>query len=377
MTTRGKNDPASPPEAHDLDNSRKTVLFVGTIPPPIGGVSVHVLRLMTLAARRGWNVRLLDLHPVRGKNSPGPCLPATFKRRAVAVLLLWRMLLTGRETVIHYHASRLRTFLALNLPVVFARRSGCRILTLHSGDVTRDLGRLGALSRLTLRRVLRRYDIVISVGKAIATAIEPYLDAGCRSLTIPAFIAPPDRTAADRSPHPAADVNGQAVPTIVCSGYGTPLYNWDEVLTAIDECPASWRWTCCFYTTFERPYYDRIRQELDRRSNVAYLENLAPEAFLTVLSGGAVFLRPTRTDGDAVSVREAIAMGVPCVASDVVERPSEVILYRLGDKAGLRESLLTAVGQCAGPRPGGRDFGQSVIDLYESALPASRVPDAG
>ena len=34
-----------------------------------------------------------------------------------------------------------------------------------------------------------------------------------------------------------------------------------------------------------------------------------------------VLLKPTNTDGDAISVREALYLGVPVVASDVVERP--------------------------------------------------------
>ena len=43
--------------------------------------------------------------------------------------------------------------------------------------------------------------------------------------------------------------------------------------------------------------------------------------FIPVLRLTDVLLKPTNTDGDAISVREALYLGVPVVASDVVERP--------------------------------------------------------
>jgi glycosyltransferase involved in cell wall biosynthesis len=44
-----------------------------------------------------------------------------------------------------------------------------------------------------------------------------------------------------------------------------------------------------------------------------------------------IFLRPTRSDGDANSIREALYLGVPVIASDCVERPDQVLTFRTGD----------------------------------------------
>ena len=44
-----------------------------------------------------------------------------------------------------------------------------------------------------------------------------------------------------------------------------------------------------------------------------------------------VFIRPTRSDGDSVSVREALSLGTPCLTTDVVHRPEGVYLYPTGD----------------------------------------------
>ena len=56
-----------------------------------------------------------------------------------------------------------------------------------------------------------------------------------------------------------------------------------------------------------------------------------------------VFVRPTYFDGDASSVREALALGVPVVASDTDFRPEGVLVFRRGDVDALSEALRLAL----------------------------------
>ena len=52
---------------------------------------------------------------------------------------------------------------------------------------------------------------------------------------------------------------------------------------------------------------------------------------LSVLDNTKVLLRLTKTDGDSVSVKEALDFGASVIASDVCPRPSDVILVSLED----------------------------------------------
>ncbi|HME90949.1 MAG TPA: glycosyltransferase, partial [Myxococcaceae bacterium] len=63
---------------------------------------------------------------------------------------------------------------------------------------------------------------------------------------------------------------------------------------------------------------------------------------LALMRGCDAFVRPTSADGDAVSVREALALGVACVASDAVPRPSGVVLFRSGDAIDLARTIARA-----------------------------------
>jgi glycosyltransferase involved in cell wall biosynthesis len=52
-----------------------------------------------------------------------------------------------------------------------------------------------------------------------------------------------------------------------------------------------------------------------------------------------VYLRPTKTDGDANSIREALFFGIPVLASDCVQRPDPVVIYKTGDLESYYDKL--------------------------------------
>jgi len=56
-----------------------------------------------------------------------------------------------------------------------------------------------------------------------------------------------------------------------------------------------------------------------------------------------LFLRPTISDGDSLSVRECLSFGVPVVASDAVVRPKGCCLYPTGDTDAMVEKVLEAL----------------------------------
>ena len=60
-----------------------------------------------------------------------------------------------------------------------------------------------------------------------------------------------------------------------------------------------------------------------------------------------LFLRPTYFDGDSLSVREALALGVPVVASATDFRPDGVITFRIGDLQDFLEKLRHAIEHVA------------------------------
>ena len=94
-----------------------------------------------------------------------------------------------------------------------------------------------------------------------------------------------------------------------------------------------------------RPLID----ELGLARRAVCLGEVSHERCLAFLRAADVVVRSTFVDGDAITVREALAFGVPVVASDTDFRPEGVTLFRKGDVS----DLVAKLGQVlAAPRAG-------------------------
>ena len=89
---------------------------------------------------------------------------------------------------------------------------------------------------------------------------------------------------------------------------------------------------------------------------------------LHLMNDADMVLRTTLFDGDAISVREALFLGTPVIATDTGERPDGVSLFPIGDKDDLARKILE---MAALPKPMHNDVPAdntniaAVIDLYE------------
>ncbi|MEI2749894.1 MAG: hypothetical protein V9E88_14180 [Ferruginibacter sp.] len=63
------------------------------------------------------------------------------------------------------------------------------------------------------------------------------------------------------------------------------------------------------------------------------------------MNSADIVLRPTNTDGDALTIREAIYLNKKIVASDVVERPEGTILFKTRDTNDLEIKIEAAIEQ--------------------------------
>ena len=79
------------------------------------------------------------------------------------------------------------------------------------------------------------------------------------------------------------------------------------------------------------------------------------------------------TDGDSVSIRECLSMGVPVIASDSVQRPDGCVLFRNRDMKSLEETVKKVLQDLSGYREKikdntGGDSSRFIIEAYKRVL---------
>lgn len=67
-----------------------------------------------------------------------------------------------------------------------------------------------------------------------------------------------------------------------------------------------------------------------------------PHSYYELLKYVDYFVRNTSTDGDALSVKESLYLGVPTLCSDVVDRPRGVVTFKYSDKSTFERCLQSA-----------------------------------
>ena len=102
----------------------------------------------------------------------------------------------------------------------------------------------------------------------------------------------------------------------------------------------------------------------DLGKHAVCIGQVSHERCLGFLQEADVVVRSTFTDGDAITVREALDLGIPVVASDTDFRPAGVTLFKKGDSGDLRAKLEQVLGSTPARVERGADGDQPGRDLW-------------
>jgi glycosyltransferase involved in cell wall biosynthesis len=341
------------------------LLLVGPYPPPHGGISVHVASAHRLLERSGATCRVLDCGGHRERSTGAPA------RAAARVRLLQQVrshAASGFTVHAHANGHSPRSWLLLLGCGLAAQRAPGRVLTLHSGLVPRFLRTASAGTRALVRLALRRYDRVLCANDAIRAAVEPLGRHGSRARTLPAYLsAPPAEVELPRDLE--RWLSGRR-PLLCTALFFRPEYGFDLLVAAVERLRASHPSLGCLVLgggDEAEPARERLRARGLERA-VLLAGDVDHDSCLALMSRSDLFVRPTLADGDALSVREALALGVPVVASDAGHRPPGVVLFPCGDLEALVAALGAGLdrGRQAGPGAGDGDGADGFDRLLET-----------
>jgi len=268
----------------------------------------------------------------------------------------------GWTVHVHTSGNNPKAWVLAALAAVPAPRSP-RVITLHSGLLPDYLA--GARSRrLLARAALLGYSRVVAVSEAVREAL---VDCGVpaeKILVYPAFCGSQVRPG---EPTPAIEAARARRGTLLAMAHHpSPVYGRALMFRALrriaDERPGVG--LAVFGPGTRSEEFMRDARESGVESLLENLWELEHAQALALMARCDAFIRPTTHDGDAISVREALALGVPCVASDVCARPQGAYTFRAGDAEDLALQVHHAIE--SGPaRVVSPDAGPVLKKLYE------------
>jgi len=361
---------------HTADSGKKRrILLVSPLPPAMGGISVSTDRLRTNLEKDGWYVDTYNLQ------KPVGYLPHNLWMLLNTLWMPFYVLFHRHYDVVHLHVSSYwrRVYVWMTRPLMKRAKV---VVTIH-GDAREYTRR--PLAGLILRSA--HAIICVRPGDRL------YMPASVfdRTVEIPAFIMPADVDSL-KLPADVASFIGQcresAVPLVVFNGMAVTdakypdLYGIRQMADAVRRAKETGRKFGAMlivndlsFNAGQQQIVDYARSQLEGLGNVA-LYTFRQFSLLPVFKQpDVIYVRPTLTDGDSLSVREALALGARVVASDVAPRPEGTLTFTL-DKSGeaLYDALTKAIDTMAesaddARRAGGdRGFYPQVVDVYERLL---------
>lgn len=107
---------------------------------------------------------------------------------------------------------------------------------------------------------------------------------------------------------------------------------------------------CCIFTVSNidtNDSYFKHCKDLIKKNNIEnnFLLISGHHSFPRIITKSDIIIRPTTTDGDALTIREALWFNKSIIASNVVKRPQGTIIFKNRDLADLIEKVVNTINE--------------------------------
>lgn len=362
------------------------VTLIGHYPPPYGGVATLMAQMEAALSSAGCRVTIFNLG--HGRPEGERVINLGDRNRIRETLRLWRTFANSDSDIFHYISASYRSFWLAVVCITLATLTRKRmVVSFVGGAFTEFIETLGSAKRCVARLALSRATALLACNDEIARVLGRLVPEAETTKISNSF--PFDAPSADALPSDVREFLASRSPVITTTGAASTEYGLIDAVRAVGRLRERHSavglvivMTRYGNAEYEVRLLDSIEDE--RLSEHVLLARDLP-SFVSLLGCSDVFLRCTLVDGDSMSVREALALGVPVVASDTPFRPDGAILYRRGDVDGMIERLIEALN--TGRADSGAARGEAeanlrvLVDVYEGvasgASSSRQAPKAG
>jgi hypothetical protein len=294
----------------------RNIVIIGTLPLPCGGVTIHLERLC---------------HAIAGSAVKSDVLFLDYKKQNLIYVIY--NFLGARICHLNFSNKKVR-FLLVIFAFILRKKI---VITYHGKYNFSHILDLFVLSLANVNLVLNEYSFYSAKKKTLLKT---------KVLLVSAFIPPKSDLGLVLSEGTKNLVGEFAVKfdNIICTNShkyvldsdAHDLYRIDMILKCSLDFPEIGVIIADPSGELHLKYNAYVNQH-----NVLFITR--PEPFVEILKKSHVFIRATTTDGDSLSVKEALFIGIKVLASDCVDRPKGCILFKTNDIESYKSSLKTVL----------------------------------
>ena len=310
------------------------IVFVGPIPPPIGGVSIHIQRLSQMLRKEGHIISFIDESPIIKVD--------TFNLRSLDIFPYLKIIKSADIVHLHSSVTIFRLF-HLFICLIFKKNT---VLTLHSWRVE------SKISQYFQRKLFSKIKKIICVNHDI------YQKINLNNTIVQAAFIPPDMSVEPELPkHVEQWIKEQKTQNkiiIASNAYrldifnSIDLYGLDMAIKLIDFLVNEHKLNVALIfvvTTLNQNeklfyIYKKIIREKKLTGNILLIHE-KKMSYVKLIQKSDLTCRLTNTDGDALSIREAIHLNKPIIASDSAKRPDGTITFKTRNQGNLNQTVLS------------------------------------
>jgi glycosyltransferase involved in cell wall biosynthesis len=311
----------------------------GGYPPPIGGVTIHTFRLIHNLNRLDDEIKLRNF----GESKPDYPYIINIKYTLLNVFAL----LFCKRKIIHLQSNNFLFFLSLLL-FGFRHKIG---VTIHNKNLINEFL---PIKKYIIKSFFKKNCFVILNDAKYKGALASKFEISNNKLfLLPAFIPPLDIEIKGLSDDILRFRNKHAF-IISANAFklrleaGIDVYGLDLLINLVNELKnknIDIGLLFCLPMIGDECYYKQCLltiKQLELSDRIMILQRIIPNGF-EVWKISDLFIRPTLTDIEGLSVKEALHYKTPVIASDVCDRPKGAILFRNRDFDDLLEKTLSFI----------------------------------
>jgi glycosyltransferase involved in cell wall biosynthesis len=317
------------------------VINVGVYPPPYGGVSTHQQRLLEFLESKGKECLLLDISR-QEKNRRNV---RNINWAACVVFLFFT-----KRSIVHFHNYSSRNALLYYI-LSFRHRV---ILSFHNERFLTELYADGWFLRKIAMFSLKRLHYIIVDSQTCRQLAEIIIIDKFKIKVIPEFIPPVNIPNLNNETIKVARNNFRYL--FASNAFKISFHN-DQDLYGLDllvqllarlvnQDKLDVGIVFLLPNVGDEEYFKQIKEELEEQQltkHFIFITDPIEEAS-SLWKISDLVIRATNTDGNSLTIHEALSLRIPVIASDCTERPKGCILFKNRNPDDLYKKVRTVLG---------------------------------